>query len=76
LILDEATSALDRETQSEISSSLRELKRKVTLVTIAHRLESIQHTDRVINILGPNQIEIAGTNTFLSSIKVDSNEIN
>lgn len=76
LILDEATSALDRETQSEISSSLSELKKKVTLVTIAHRLESIRYTDRVINILGPNQIEITRTDNFLSTIKEVSNASN
>ena len=76
LILDEATSALDRETQSEISSSLRKLKGKVTLVTIAHRLESIRHTDRVIEIVGPRQMEISGTDIFLSSMDSESQESN
>lgn len=47
LVLDEATSALDNETESQISSSLRELKGKVTVVMIAHRLSSVKLCDQV-----------------------------
>ena len=47
LILDEATSELDSNTQSEIVSSLQELKGKITLLIIAHRLETISIADKV-----------------------------
>jgi ABC-type multidrug transport system fused ATPase/permease subunit len=47
LVLDEATSALDNETESLISQSLKELKGRVTVVMIAHRLSSVRMCDKV-----------------------------
>ncbi|KAI0052512.1 hypothetical protein FA95DRAFT_1675194 [Auriscalpium vulgare] len=49
LILDEATSAIDYETDTIIQSSLRnELKGDVTLITIAHRLQTIMDADKIM----------------------------
>ncbi|KAI0066573.1 P-loop containing nucleoside triphosphate hydrolase protein [Artomyces pyxidatus] len=49
LILDEATSAIDYETDTIIQSSLRhELKGDVTLLTIAHRLQTIMDADKIM----------------------------
>jgi ABC-type multidrug transport system fused ATPase/permease subunit len=48
LILDEATSSLDGTTESEITSSLKELKGKVTTIVIAHRLATVREVDVVI----------------------------
>ena len=47
LVMDEATSALDAESESEIRRALDAMKGKVTLVIIAHRLNTIQHVDEV-----------------------------
>ena len=47
LVMDEATSALDAESESEIQSVLDELKGKVTVVLIAHRVNTIQNADIV-----------------------------
>jgi len=47
LILDEATSELDPASQSVIISSLEKLKGKVTILIIAHRLETIEMADKV-----------------------------
>jgi ABC-type multidrug transport system fused ATPase/permease subunit len=41
LVLDEATSALDSETESEFVEALQQLRGKVTLVVIAHRLSTL-----------------------------------
>ncbi|KAF9078326.1 hypothetical protein BDP27DRAFT_1412327 [Rhodocollybia butyracea] len=49
LILDEATSAIDYKTDSVIQSSLRnELNKDVTVITVAHRLQSIADADKIM----------------------------
>jgi ABC-type multidrug transport system fused ATPase/permease subunit len=48
LIMDEATSALDGETELSISNSILELKGKVSIVLIAHRLSTVRNADKVI----------------------------
>ncbi|KAI0317990.1 hypothetical protein OF83DRAFT_1118292 [Amylostereum chailletii] len=49
LILDEATSSIDYETDSIIQTSLRnELGPDVTLVTVAHRLQTIMDADKIL----------------------------
>ena len=50
LVLDEATSALDGQTESDISSSILELKGNTTVVMIAHRLSTVRFADAVIYI--------------------------
>jgi ABC-type multidrug transport system fused ATPase/permease subunit len=50
LILDEPTSALDGESERRIRSTITELKGRVTLVIVAHRLSTLEVCDRVISI--------------------------
>lgn len=50
LIMDEATSALDAESEAEIAKALEQMRGKVTVVLIAHRLNTVQHADRVFLI--------------------------
>lgn len=47
LILDEAASALDYETEKEIMENISCLKGKLTMVIIAHRLQTIKECDAV-----------------------------
>jgi ABC-type multidrug transport system fused ATPase/permease subunit len=48
LVLDEATSSLDGQTESDLAEAIHNLKGKVTVVMIAHRLSSVRKVDRVI----------------------------
>ena len=47
LVMDEATSALDAESENEINKALDEMRGKVTVVLIAHRLNTVQRSDKV-----------------------------
>ncbi len=47
LILDEATSALDAISEEKIIECLKQLKGKITIVSIAHRLSTVVNSDRV-----------------------------
>jgi ABC-type bacteriocin/lantibiotic exporter with double-glycine peptidase domain len=60
LVMDEATSALDASTEDDITNTLRELKKKITLITIAHRLSTVREADRVF-YLNNGRIEAVGT---------------
>jgi len=50
LILDEATSALDTPTEKLIQASLNEILEtsRITVISIAHRLSTLKHMDRII----------------------------
>ena len=48
IILDEATSSLDNESEFEVAKSLQALSEGRTTITIAHRLSSIKHADRIV----------------------------
>lgn len=48
LLMDEATSALDGETEATIQQNIENLKGKLTIVVIAHRLATIKHADKIV----------------------------
>jgi ABC-type bacteriocin/lantibiotic exporter with double-glycine peptidase domain len=50
LVMDEATSALDAESEAEIARALDQMRGEVTVVLIAHRLNTVQHADKVFLI--------------------------
>jgi len=50
LVMDEATSALDSKTEQEIVNEINQLKGKMTMIVIAHRLSTLQHCDRVYKL--------------------------
>jgi ATP-binding cassette subfamily C protein len=59
LVMDEATSALDAESEAEIQKALDEMRGRVTVVVIAHRLNTIQHADKVV-LIEDGQIKDSG----------------
>jgi ATP-binding cassette subfamily C protein len=60
LVMDEATSALDAESESEIAKALDQMRGKVTVVLIAHRLNTVQHADKVF-LIEEGQVTYQGT---------------
>jgi ATP-binding cassette subfamily C protein len=58
LILDEATSSLDAETERAIAESLSVLRGSITIVEIAHRIQSIKKADIIIHLTDNGKSEI------------------
>jgi ABC-type multidrug transport system fused ATPase/permease subunit len=50
LILDEATSALDHATELAVMETIHRLQGSLSIITIAHRLSTLEKCDRVIQI--------------------------
>ena len=50
LILDEATSALDHQTELAVMETIHRLQGTLTIITIAHRLSTLERCDRVIHL--------------------------
>jgi ABC-type multidrug transport system fused ATPase/permease subunit len=70
LVLDEATSSLDGESEKEINEAIQNLKGKITVIAIAHRLSSVINADQVVYV--ENGI-IAATGTFEEVRKMSNN---
>jgi ATP-binding cassette, subfamily B, bacterial PglK len=60
LILDEGTSALDNLTEAALIEALAQLHEDHTIITIAHRLSSVQDHDNIV-FLRDGRIEATGT---------------
>ena len=61
IVLDEVTSALDSDTENAFTDALHEIKGKVTVVMIAHRLSSVIQADRIFYM---ESGEIVASGTF------------
>lgn len=67
LVLDEATSSLDAETEFSITSMLKELHGQVTIISIAHRLSTVMHSDLVLFL---RDGQLAGSGKFDELVKL------
>jgi ATP-binding cassette subfamily B protein/ATP-binding cassette subfamily C protein/ATP-binding cassette subfamily B multidrug efflux pump len=64
LFLDEATSHIDSETEQVVQRALAELRGRVTIVAIAHRLSTVRAADRIV-VLNHGRIAELGTHAEL-----------
>ncbi|KKR88700.1 MAG: Xenobiotic-transporting ATPase [Candidatus Yanofskybacteria bacterium GW2011_GWA1_44_21] len=67
LILDEATSAIDNESEMLIQEAIQKLKGQVTVIIIAHRINTIMRTDYVFVIDGGKLVESGQPNELLKN---------
>ena len=68
MILDEATANIDSETETIIQQSLEKMMSLSTMIIVAHRLSTIQHSDRII-VMQKGEIKEMGTHQSLLQAK-------
>ena len=68
MILDEATANIDTETELLIQDSLERMKNIGTMLIVAHRLSTIQHSDNII-LLSKGEIVEQGNHQELLKLK-------
>ena len=68
LCFDEATSALDTITEEKIQENIKEITKDVTTVIIAHRLNSVVHSHKII-VLDLGRVVERGTHESLLNAK-------
>ena len=68
LIMDEATSALDAESEGEINKALNEMRGQVTVILIAHRLNTVQRSDIVFLM---EECKVTASGTFPELLKTN-----
>ncbi|XP_071950511.1 ATP-binding cassette sub-family C member 5-like isoform X2 [Antedon mediterranea] len=71
LILDEATAAIDTETDSLVQATIREAFRSCTMLTIAHRLNTILDCDKIMVLNDGKVVEFDKP----SSLLLDGNSV-
>ena len=73
LLLDEATSALDNISENNINKSIRKLSENITIITIAHRTNTIRNSKRILFFKNG---KITGDGTHSSLIKSNKDYVN
>ncbi len=74
LLLDEITSALDSNTQAQVLSSIKKLSKGKTVISVAHRLETIKGADRIY-VMENGQIIDSGEHDELVATQPDYRQL-
>jgi ATP-binding cassette, subfamily B, bacterial PglK len=67
LVFDEGTSALDNLTEAELTRAIARLQGDHTVVTVAHRLSTVRHHDRILVLDGGRIVGIGAYDDLLAT---------
>lgn len=67
LIFDEATSALDYVSEEKIRQQMNRICKGRTVITVAHRLNTVRHCDRIL-VLEQGELAESGTHQELMNV--------
>lgn len=71
LLLDEPTSALDARSEILIGETLEHLRGEVTIVAIAHRLDTVERADEIIAVDAGRLVDAAGRRSLDLAASID-----
>ena len=74
LILDEGTAALDNKSQEYVSDSIHSIAKKTTVITIAHRLDTLKNSD-VILLIEDGLVKKEFTKSMLKEFEGDFSKL-
>jgi ABC-type multidrug transport system fused ATPase/permease subunit len=74
IVLDEATSALDYQTEQSVMNAINDLSSDLTILIIAHRLETLRECDQIIEISGGSICRIGTYSEVTGAIRSSNNE--
>jgi ATP-binding cassette subfamily B protein len=75
IVLDEATSALDLKTEENVMNSIVNLNGEVTMLIVAHRLETLKNCTQIIKMHNGEIIDIGSYEKIILNEKNKHNEI-
>lgn len=75
ILLDEATSSLDNVNENAIKNAIDKLSRDKTVITIAHRITTIEHCDRIYVMKGGKIVEQGSYDQLISDQNSEFNRI-